>query len=178
MDDAIRRRIEKLQALAERGVGGEKETAQRKLDKLLKDNNLTLESLESEETYYYLFSYSDDHSKKLLNQVIYKVMGEGDRKIYRSKGKRMKIGLFCTPSQKVEIDLDYEFYKNLFDAEIDSLLTAFIQTQGIFPEDCPITTVDLDSLSPEEREQFMKVRNYQQNIEKRTRSLMVEDKNS
>ena len=31
-------RIKKLQALAERGVGGERETAQKKLQKMLEDN--------------------------------------------------------------------------------------------------------------------------------------------
>lgn len=38
MDEKTIQRIKKLQALAERGVGGEKTTAQKKLAKLLKDN--------------------------------------------------------------------------------------------------------------------------------------------
>lgn len=37
MDEKTIQRIKKLQALAERGVGGEKTTAQKKLAKLLKD---------------------------------------------------------------------------------------------------------------------------------------------
>lgn len=36
MDEKTQARIKKLQALAERGVGGEKETAARKLQELLK----------------------------------------------------------------------------------------------------------------------------------------------
>lgn len=39
MDEKTIQRIKKLQALAERGVGGEKTTAQKKLAKLLKDKN-------------------------------------------------------------------------------------------------------------------------------------------
>ena len=39
MDEKTIQRIKKLQALAERGVGGEKTTAQKKLAKLLKDMN-------------------------------------------------------------------------------------------------------------------------------------------
>ena len=37
MDEKTIQRIKKLQALAERGVGGDKTTAQKKLAKLLKD---------------------------------------------------------------------------------------------------------------------------------------------
>lgn len=40
MDEKTIQRIKKLQALAERGVGGEKTTAQKKLAKLLKDNGI------------------------------------------------------------------------------------------------------------------------------------------
>ena len=40
MDEKTIQRIKKLQALAERGVGGEKTTAQKKLAKLLKDRGI------------------------------------------------------------------------------------------------------------------------------------------
>ena len=49
MDEKTIQRIKKLQALAERGVGGEKTTAQKKLAKLLKDNGInSLEELQKE----------------------------------------------------------------------------------------------------------------------------------
>ena len=48
MEEKTKERLKKLQALAERGVGGEKETAQRKLEQLLKANSLTLDDLETE----------------------------------------------------------------------------------------------------------------------------------
>ena len=50
-------RIKKLQALAERGVGGERETAQKKLQKMLEDNKIiSLEELEEDKVEYFLFS--------------------------------------------------------------------------------------------------------------------------
>lgn len=57
MDEKTIQRIKKLQALAERGVGGEKTTAQKKLAKLLKDNGInSLEELQKEEyEYTYIF---------------------------------------------------------------------------------------------------------------------------
>ena len=139
MKEKTMQRIKKLQALAERGVGGEKETAQRMLDKMLKENGITtLEELENEEYEYTLFSYNGKHEIRLLRQCIYKVIGyNGDRTVYKTKGKRQKLGIYCTPSQKVEIELEFEFYKSIFYEELQTFIDAFIQAQGIFPPDAP-----------------------------------------
>lgn len=75
MDEKTIQRIKKLQALAERGVGGEKTTAQKKLAKLLKDNGInSLDELQKEEYEYTIFSYNGKHEIKLLRQCMYKVM--------------------------------------------------------------------------------------------------------
>lgn len=85
MDEKTIQRIKKLQALAERGVGGEKTTAQKKLAKLLKDNGInSLDELQKEEYEYTIFSYNGKHEIKLLRQCMYKVMGtKSDRTAYR-----------------------------------------------------------------------------------------------
>ena len=76
MDEKTIQRIKKLQALAERGVGGEKETAAKMLQRLLEKNGIsTLEELEKEEIEYFLFSYNGRHEIKLLKQCMYKVLG-------------------------------------------------------------------------------------------------------
>lgn len=65
MDEKTIQRIKKLQALAERGVGGEKTTAQKKLAKLLKDNGInSLDELQKEEYEYTIFSYHTDGGRK------------------------------------------------------------------------------------------------------------------
>lgn len=51
MDEKTIQRIKKLQALAERGVGGEKTTAQKKLAKLLKDNGMQRQEKPQEREY-------------------------------------------------------------------------------------------------------------------------------
>lgn len=72
MDEKTIQRIKKLQALAERGVGGEKTTAQKKLAKLLKDNGInSLDELQKEEYEYTIFSYNGKHEIKLLRQCMY-----------------------------------------------------------------------------------------------------------
>ena len=53
MEEKTIQRIKKLQALAERGVGGEKETAAKMLQRLLEKNGIsTLEGLEKDEEEY------------------------------------------------------------------------------------------------------------------------------
>ena len=111
MDEKTIQRIKKLQALAERGVGGEKTTAQKKLAKLLKDNGInSLDELQKEEYEYTIFSYNGKHEIKLLRQCMYKVMGaKSDRTAYKPYGRRQKIGIYCTKAQKIEIELEFEF---------------------------------------------------------------------
>jgi len=167
--------LKKLKVLAERGVGGEKETAQKKLDKLMKQNGLTEADLKETEERYYLFSYNGPFKKRLLNQIIYKVLGASRTQLYHSKGTRNKIGVHCTPAEKIEIELEFEFYSALFDEEVDILLSAFISKQDIYPEDVPITS--FDTLPDEDREKFLKAEEYKKNITKRKRaSGMIERK--
>lgn len=136
MDEKTIQRIKKLQALAERGVGGEKTTAQKKLAKLLKDNGInSLDELQKEEYEYTIFSYNGKHEIKLLRQCMYKVMGaKSDRTAYKPYGRRQKIGIYCTKAQKIEIELEFEFYRNVFYEELSTFMDAFIQAQKIFPE--------------------------------------------
>lgn len=178
MTDELKNRLKKIQALAERGVGGEKESAQKKLEKLLADNNITEFDLAEEKVNYYLFSYSGGaYRERLLRQVFYKVLGHKSQfKIYRTKGTRNKYGVYCTPAQKLEIDLDFEFYCNLFENELEILLSAFIQKQELFPEDAPHESINFNNLTPQEREEFIKRRTFEDSMSKRQRAAgMIED---
>ena len=169
MDDKLIQRIKKLQALAERGVGGEKETAEKMLQRMLEKNGIhSLEELETEEYEYALFSYRGVHEIKLLKQCIYKVLtAAGDRTYYRTRGTRQKIGVYCTKAQKLEIELEFEFYRNLFYEELETFMEAFIQAQGIFPPDAP--TGSLDRLN----EKDMKMALMASGIDKRIRAEMI-----
>lgn len=176
MDEKLRQRIEKLNALAERGVGGEKTTAQKKLKELLERNGIeSLEELQQDKEQFYLFKYNGRHKRKLLRQCMYKVLGF-DRwtngSTYSVKGTRQKIGIYCTPAEKIEIELEYEFYSNLFDEEIDDFMTAFISAQDIYPKDVPIA--NSDDLTEEELKKHAKLISFSSEIEKRTRTLMIE----
>lgn len=174
--EKTKERIKKLQALAERGVGGEKETAKVKLEKLLADNGIySLEELEEDKVEYFLFSYKGKHEIKLLKQCVYKVLGaKADRTAYRSHGYRQKIGYYCTRAQKIEIELEFEFYRNVFYEELDTFMNAFIQVQNIFPTDAPKCTPE--NLSKEEMERLEKMFNMAKGIDKKSRVQMIEEK--
>lgn len=171
MDDKTLSRIKKLQALAERGVGGEKTTATVMLEKLLLKNGITsIDELEKDEVEYFLFGYNGKHEKALLKQCMYKVMGaKTDRTIYRTKGTRQKIGLYCTVTQKLEIELEFEFYRNVFYEELNTFINAFIQAQKIFPPDAPHREIDMSKLSESDLNRMA----MQDAIKKKTRSKMI-----
>lgn len=174
MEEKTIQRIKKLQALAERGVGGEKETAAKMLQRLLEKNGIsTLEELEKDEVEYFLFSYKGKHEIKLLKQCMYKVLGYSDHtKYYRTRGTRQKIGIYCTKAQRIEIELEFEFYRNVFYEELPSFMNAFIQAQGIFPTDAPHSNKDLCDLSEDELRQLQ----IAAGIKKRTRAAMIEER--
>ena len=173
MDEKVIQRIKKLQALAERGVGGEKETAQRKLQKMLDENGIySLEELEQEKYEYTIFSYNGKHERKLLFQVMYKVLtAAGDLTSYKPSGTRQKVGIYCTKAQKIEIELEFEFYRNLFYEELTLFMKAFIQAQEIFPPDAP-QGGKYDKLNPDD----MKIAFMASGIDRRTRAEMIETK--
>ncbi|MCD8362809.1 MAG: hypothetical protein LUC98_07610 [Lachnospiraceae bacterium] len=171
MEEKERQKILKIQALAERGVGGEKTTAERMLRKLLAKNGISsLEELEADkEVQYYLFSYHGKHEIKLLEQCIYKVLTEaGDRTCYRSHGKREKLGVYCTKAQKIEIDLEFDFYRKVFYEELEVFMIAFIQKQHIFPPDVPTGKCD--------DEKHMRALLMTGGIKKKSRTGLIEEK--
>lgn len=176
MDDRLKERLQKLKNLAERGVGGEKTTAEKKLAQLLKANGLSEQDLADDTEELYMFSYTYPYRQKLLGQIIYKVLGASKQiAYYRTKGTRNKLGVYCTPIQKLEIELDFEFYSKLLDEEISILTSAFIAKQDLYPSDEVGEIINFNDLSPEEVDQYMKRQAFANQIDKRTRSMMIEE---
>ena len=140
------------------------------LQRMLERNGIkALDELQSEEYEYTLFSYNGKYERKLLVQCIYKVMTvAGETRCYHSKGKRQKLGIYCTKAQKLEIEMEFEFYRNVFYEELDIFMSAFINAQGIFPPDAPKESYD----ALNERE--VKIAHMAGSIDKRTRAVMIE----
>lgn len=163
--------MKKLMALAERGVGGEKETAKRKLAQLMdkygvSDADLSDEALEDHE-----YKYRDQNEKKLLRQIFYKINHERDVLIY-SQGRGMRsIMIFrATKAEAIQAGIEYEFYRQLWKEEQDFLMECFIQKHRLFRLDPDAPTQDLDEETSKRMWQMM------QAMEDKQLQRMIESK--
>ncbi len=128
--------LRKIKILAERGEGGERESAQKFLSKLLKKYGLSEQDLNEEIVKCEWFRYKNDLQCRLLKQIIWMVTG--DAGMYTMKNKKNKvIGADCTSYQRIEIEVNYEFFKKAMEEEINTFYRAFCNKNELFPvEDC------------------------------------------
>lgn len=126
-------RIKRIKALAEKGVGGEKETAQATLKRLMKKHNITEYDLSEEVTELEWFRYKDKAEFRLLCQIMYMVTGDGET--WRNKDKRYKlVACYCTKAEKIEIQANFDFYMRAMRKEMSIFFDAFMQKNNLFPE--------------------------------------------
>lgn len=129
--------LQKLKALAEQGIGGEKENAQKKLNELMKKFDISEEDISDELEQEYEFSYKGNREKALLRQIIYKVTDKKNNFygfVYTDSGRacKTKIGCKITKAQKIEIEYLFDFYKKLYQKEEKLFFDAFIQKHQLF----------------------------------------------
>lgn len=109
--------MKKLQVLAERGVDGEKEGAQRKLEELMKKYNIEEEDLYNDKIEDFEFKYRTPFEEKLLRQLFYKIVPDYRSKTYRyswGRGSKGTYGIYCTKAEGLQIQIEYDFYKELW----------------------------------------------------------------
>ena len=152
MDKKEERVIElakKLKALADKGVGGEKENAISMLKRYMRKHNLSIKDIEDDHKKPVTFIFKN-RQKLLLRQIIYVVMGK-DVDIYRYKtGKRNAYIVHCTNVERINIEAMFDFYWKAFEKEYEIFEIAFINKNKLFPADDEPRL--LSELSPEEAE--------------------------
>lgn len=146
--------LKKLQALAERGVGGEKEGAQRKLAQLMEKYQIEEIDLSEDKLEDHDFKYHNDFELKLLRQLFYKIVPDFRKYAYTyryGKGSKSTYGISCTKAQALQIQIEYEFYCALWKEEVEFFMQAFIQKHRIFAiKNDDESGNDGDSMSKEE----------------------------
>lgn len=128
-------KLKKIKALAERGVGGEKETAMRMYRELME--KYQIEEAEVLEDYVSLhwFGYKTELEEDLLTQIFYKVTGSSLYHRYTGSYKRRKKrGCDCTELEAVEIKLLFDFYKEELKRELEAFMLAFRYGNNLFPD--------------------------------------------
>ena len=78
------------------------------------------------------FRYKTPIERKLLLQVIYSVTG---RAAYGCVGKytgrkRKQVGIECTAAERLEIQFDYDFFREALEEEMDRFFSAFLIKTG------------------------------------------------
>jgi len=126
----------KLKALADRGVGGEKETAESMLTALLKKHKISIEEIEGEKLERYYFKLNPGEYK-LWYQIVghvnhsIKCYGEFPKKVIKDFGLEGNYMIESTAANYVEIEAKYSFYKRLYNEELEVFYMAFLRANNL-----------------------------------------------
>lgn len=175
MTDKQRELLKKLQALAERGVGGEKETAERKLKQLIKKYGIEEAELSEDKIMEFEFKYHNKWEMQLLRQLFYRMFGLKYREktyTYRfGKGSKSIYGIACTKAEGLQLQIEYDFYKALYEEEVELFQSAFIQKHRIFD---PHGGSDDAELTPEEIERIMRMQQMMNGMQDKSLNPLIE----
>lgn len=133
--------IKKIKALADSGVGGEKENAQKLLQKLMSKYNISEESLNEEAIKEFELKIPKFfNSQALASQVYYSIVGSGiekDKPMFSYRGSK-RVYVKCTTAEFLELEAKLNFYFYYFKKEAEIFFSAFIQANKLFPPDSKV----------------------------------------
>ncbi len=158
--ERVLEKLGKIKALAEKGIGGEKETAMRLYAELCIKYGITEEETDFEEIETRFFTYKTELEEKLLCQIFYKVTG--DNTAYGFTGpykRRKKRGVKCTKLEALEIELLFNFYREQLKKELGIFVGAFIKANNLYPDEnarCYEESEDRE-MSEEEWERYFRM---------------------
>ena len=132
IDQKVQDKLRKLQALAERGIGGEKINAQRMLEKLLARHGLTLHDLADEHREIRWFPASNKFDGRLAAQILAKICNTDEPGVYRSKKRSKQVGVEVTPAEAIEFELHYDALRKALNEHFKDAFSAFIQANRLF----------------------------------------------
>lgn len=148
--DKIKAKLAKIKELAERGVGGEKETAMRMYEELKARYEIEDEEITLDKVTLHWFGYADELEERVLRWIFYKVTGDASYHIYTGKySRRKKRGCDCTEIEAAEITLLYNFYKEELKRELEAFLVAFRWGNDLFPDETARCYKEDDAEAPE-----------------------------
>jgi len=168
--DLLLEKLKKVKALADRGSGGERESAAALLERMMKKHGITDNDLEENVVQLYWIRYKTDYERKLLFQLAYMHTGPGHAAGCVGKWtnrKRKEVGITCTAAQYIEIHADFDFYREALAEEMDVFYTAFINKNHLFPP--PELEGDLDDTGEVDLVRLEKMKAMMAGIEQRTR---------
>jgi hypothetical protein len=136
MEDQIQAKVQKLVALVIRGVGGEKDNAERFLRSLCKKHEIEYDDLfrEKEKKIRYYARVADHRERKVFKQVLARYAGI--KEIWGSRKDHTAIGYETTPTLYLEVMGIWEVLKRQYRIERkkmnEGLVNGFIQKHELF----------------------------------------------
>lgn len=170
--EKVKDKLKKLKAIAERGVGGEKETAMKIYKELLEKYQIEEAEAIAEVVTLHWFTYRTELEEDLLTQIFYMVTGSPSYHHYTGKYKRRKKrGCDCTEIEAAEIKLLFSFYRAELERELEAFLMAFKQGNNLYPDKSARCYKESDGagreLTDEERRMLKKAGAYSMFLDKR-----------
>lgn len=174
--DRLLERLKGVKALADRGSDGERDNAAALLATLMKKHGITEADIEGAEIRTYWIRYKTIYERKLLFQLAYMHLGSGHAfgcvGTY-SKRRHKEVGIECTPAQYIEIEADYQFYREALEEEMGIFYSAFIQKNNLFPPpELSRKQGDSEAIDPDV---LMKMEAMMEGIDHRTRHKAIGD---
>jgi len=158
-DEKILSLLKKLDALAKRGIGGEKENAAERLSFLMKKYDITIDQIEGEIQSERSFMVSNEQ-RQFAVQVIASVCGKRDTYmfVHEKKKKNRAIIVSCTDYEFIEIEQRIAFYWEKYQEEMAIFYSAFIQKNKLFskPDGEEKESSDTE-MTPEEKARMFKM---------------------
>lgn len=173
--ERLLQKMARMKAMAEQGVEGEKDAAERALHAFMKKHKITEKDLEAEKVSTHWIRWHVDWERRLLHQITYMNLGSGHSYgcvgTYTNKARKM-VGIECTAAQYIEIQADYEFYRDAFEEEINLFYRAFLEKNRLFPPDDLVDpTIPAQEMDPETA---YKIARMKSGIDHRTRRRALE----
>lgn len=128
--------LRKIKALSERGEGGEAINASEKLKQLMEQYGINERDLEDEHREDCQLKYHGTFGNKLMQQVIYMVMGHVQTYYLQRMGKTVPniTVVECTKAEQIEIQAAFDFYRHHLDIGLERYYNAFVQKENLFPD--------------------------------------------
>lgn len=175
-ENKIEAKLLKIKALAERGEGGERDSAIKLYQKLLKKYDIDEESLSESKLCKHWFTYENDIEENLLVQIFFMVTGDDEYFRRQTKTRKNQCGCFCTDFEKTEIHFYFEFYRDALLEELEAFLMAFKLKNHLFPDESARCYAPEDEFdSSEVSHILLKAQKIAEDIEKSNPVRMIGD---
>lgn len=138
-------RLKKIKSLSEKGVGGEKDSAERHLEELMRKYGITEEDLNEEETAVERF-FNACENMNLFAQIVGKIFGKESRRFKRKIKRDYRLyftdngelgdvdftnSVVCTRAEFVEIKFVYETYLADYKKQLDIFFYAYLEKNDL-----------------------------------------------